>query len=216
MKTEDATTTLILDIETGPGEQPSIDDMKVPANYTNPETIQKHKEANLEKAWRSQSLSSVAGEVFCIGVKLWDGPTEVIVGADERETMEMFDIYLHGLSYPKVIAHHGKTFDFPFLFHRALKYRMKTTVNIFSGTGGSRLVDTNKIMAGTDYRAMLSLDNMSKVLLGKSAKGEITGAYVFDLIQQKRGDDIINYCAEDIDALYECCVVLDSMGLLST
>jgi len=210
-KTEEATSLIILDIETFSGIKPNIEDIIPDARLKDPVKIQADKEAKMDKQWRGQSLSSIKGEVYCIGVAVDEEPSEVIIGVDEQETMEMFDIWLGNYTYPKFVAHNGYDFDYLFLYHRGLKHRMKNIVNAFGDK--SRLIDTMLLLNGTSWKTMVSLDNMAKLLLGRSAKGDISGADVHDLVLAGEAEKIIRYCAEDVKVLRECYKVLNSMGI---
>jgi len=211
-KTEDLTNVIFLDIETWAGDKPPIELFEPKANLVDPLKILKDVEEKQDKAWRAQSLNPLVGEVFCVGLAVDEGEPFVIVGTDEQETLEMLDIELHNYSWPKVVAHNGFDFDFLFLFYRGLKYRMKRVVDLFSQKG-PHLIDTMKILDGTSWKTMTSQNNMSKLLLGRSGKGGITGKDVHDLILKGEGDRVLNYCKEDVRVLRDCYRVLESLGL---
>ena len=88
---------------------------------------------------------------------------------------------------------------------------MKNIVNAFSDK--TRLIDTMRLMDGPAFKKMVSLDKMAMLLLGHKAKQGITGKDVHDLILDSRGDDVIQYCARDVDILRKCYKVLASMGV---
>ena len=213
-KTEDLTNVIFLDVETWSGDKPPIELFEPKANLVDPLKIIKDVEEKQDKAWRAQSLDPFLGEIFCIGLKVDDEPSFIITGTDEQELAECFDIELQNYSYPKIIAHFGDQFDFHFLFIKGLQYRMRNIVNAFCGHGGGMLIDTSKIIRGTNYRAMVSLDKMTKTLTGSPAKKGIHGSDVHDLILAGKGQTVCDYCLDDVDALYKDCKVLASFGLL--
>jgi len=210
-KTEDLTNVIFLDIETWAGDKPSLEDIVPDARLKDPDKIRADKEAKRDKVWRAQALSPIKGQVFCIGMAVDDEPSFAIVGADEQEVLEMLDIELAAYSFPKIVGHNLYDFDALFLYYKGLKYRMKNVVNAFSDK--TNLIDTMVLLNGTSWKTMTSLDNMAKLLLGRSAKDDITGKDVHDLILAKQGDRVLEYCKNDVKILRDCYRVLNSMGI---
>ena len=122
------------------------------------------------------------------------------------------DAILELYSFPTIVAHHGMDFDFLFLFHRGLKYGLLNLISLFD-KGGTHLVDTMKVLDGTSWKTKTSLDNMSKLLLGESAKEDITGADVHDLVLAGEQEKIIRYCKADVEFLRRCHIILKGYGL---
>lgn len=214
--TGEASTLIYLDIETFAGPKPRLDSFTAKANLVDPVKIEKDLLEKQEKGWRAQALDSAVGEVYCVGFAVNDDPPQVIIGVDEQETMEMFDIELTNHSYPKFVAHNGLEFDFPFLLHRGLKHRMKNVVGAFCDK--TNLIDTTHMIAGTSYErkrlsGRVSLDKMAQLLLNRKAKTGITGAMVHDLVLAGKGEEVIRYCAQDVSVLRDCYRVLTSMGI---
>jgi DNA polymerase elongation subunit (family B) len=203
--------TLVIDIETFAGEKPDPSEIKAPSNYKSEESIKKYQEANADKEWRKQALSSINGRVWCIGYALNDEEPGCLTGNTEKDLMFQFDEMLSGLGYPTIVAHNGLDFDFLFLFHRALKYGCVNIINKF-GEKSSLLVDTMKIMDGPSWKKMTSLDNMCK-LLGVEGKGDVDGSMVHDMVLAGEYDKITEYCIHDVVVLKKCYLKLKEYGL---
>ena len=193
--------TIFLDIETIPSEEkPSLESIKAPANYKNEDTIKKYQEENQDKEWRKQSLNSLEGRILCVGVACNDGTPVVFTGTEENILAKLETYLIAQDSITKIVAHNGMTFDYPFLFHRALRYGKRYIINYFNGSKRDVLFDTMKMIAGTDYRRMISLDNACK-LIGVQGKGDIDGSMVCDYWLDGREKEIYEYCKEDVSAL---------------
>jgi len=217
IKTKDLIANIFLDIETSPCEEPRLDSFAPKANLVDPVKIARDLEEKKDKAWRASMLDAFSGEIFCIGLALNEDEAFAITGTDERELMQSFNEWLKDFSFPKIYAHFGSTFDFQWLWYKGLKHKCPTVVNMFSkGSGLSKLIDTAKIMDNLGYKEYVSLDKMHKLLFGVPAKNMgVDGSKVFDLIMQKKGDEVIKYCVEeDVPALRRCCKELDQYGLL--
>jgi len=216
MKTADVIADIFLDIETAPCPEPDIKSFTAKANLVDPVKIQADLEEKKDKAWRASMLNPHEGEIFVIGLGVNDDNTFGITGTDEKELMESFDEWLQGYNFPRIYAHFGKSFDFNWLFYKGLKYKLHTVVNMFAkGGGGAKLIDTAIVMDNHDYKTYTSLDKMHRLLTGEPAKSTIDGSMVFDLIRDKKGDDIINYCInEDVPALRRCVRRLSEYGLI--
>lgn len=201
-----------LDIETMPGEKPSLESIVPDARLKDEEKIKADKIKKHDSVWRKQSLDPLVGEVFCVGLATNNEEPFVIVGSTERETMEMFEDELQKYSFPRIISHNGFGFDYVWLFYKGLKYGLSNIVATFGVKDRDTLLDTMVMMKGTDYKAMISLDNMCR-LLGFPAKDGITGADVFDLLQAGKGHEVCEYCKNDVAVLRKAYNILSSYGL---
>ena len=211
MKTEEARSTLFIDIETGPGKKPELDSITADGRLKDPVKIAADLQDKQDTIWRKNSLSSIKGEVFCVGVAVDNEPASVIYAGSEETTLKLFDTFLNKFSFPTLVSHNGMDFDFLFLFHKGLKYGLLNLISLFDK--GPQLHDTMRMLDGPSFRTMTSLDNMCQLLLGESAKGDITGKDVFDLILNEEYDRICEYCKTDVEWLRKCYNKLASYGL---
>ena len=211
MKTGEATSTIYVDLETFAGEKPGLDSITADGRLKDPAKIAADIESKLDTTWRKQALSSIKGEIFCVGVAVDDEPGSVLYTGSEEATLKLFDTFLNKFSFPTLVAHRGMDFDFLFLFHKGLKYGLLNLISLFDK--GPQLKDTMKMLDGPSWKTMTSLDNMCQLLLGESAKGDITGKDVFDLILNEEYDRICEYCKTDVEWLRKCYNKLASYGL---
>ena len=189
--------TIFLDIETRPSaEKPSLEEITPPANYTKEETILKYKIENQDLVWRKTALSSLDGGIFCIGLAVDDEEPFTLYNENEELMLNELADFLKLYDYYNVVAHNGLKFDYLFIFHKALKYNIKYLIKIFNGSM-KNLEDTMKMLDGTGYNTMVSLDKACK-LLGIEGKGDISGKDVHDFILAGKFDEIRDYCKSDV------------------
>ena len=121
---------IVFDLETfGGTHQPTRDDVSVPKNYKNADTIKAYIDAELPGLYNKQALDSLKGEIVCIGVAKDNEPIEVLYrNLSEEDLMNQFNAWLveQGVDeFTQVywvgggIAH----FDLPWILHRAWKYK---------------------------------------------------------------------------------------------
>jgi hypothetical protein len=139
---------IVFDLETIPGkEKPKPEDIKVPKNYTNEDTIEKYKNdpKRLAEAWKAQSLSYIEGRIHTIGFKIGTDPTGVVFHHDDEENvilqfeeavLKAFrDHYGNDTMYGTTwVGHNLKTFDLPFLWLRVRKYAGPKLLHILGDT----------------------------------------------------------------------------------
>jgi len=212
METKDLTSTIYLDIETGYGLPPSQDGIVPDGRLKDPEKIKVDIEEKWKKAWHTQSLHSIKGELWCIGIAVNDDEAMCFRGEDERGTMILLDDFLADTRYDRIIAHNGIEFDFLWLFHKGIKYKLKNVVHTFGKN--NQLVDTMRIMDGPAWKKMVSLNNMAE-LLGIKGKAGIDGSMVPQMILDGKHKEIIEYCKEDVNILRKCYKALNELGLYS-
>jgi hypothetical protein len=129
---------IVVDIETIPGlDKPGPDDISVPANYKNPEVIEKYRTDpdRINELWIKQSLDFIRGRIHTIAWKINDEPTQSIWhdGTDEEGLLKRFEQALldtfkehygndtmYGVTW---VSHNIKRFDMPFIWLRARKYK---------------------------------------------------------------------------------------------
>jgi len=214
METKDATVTIYLDIETWSGEPPSKNSIVADGRLKDPVKIADDINKKWDEAWRKQSLDSMKGEVWCIGIAVDDGPTLCLKGKSEKETMQLLEEELIHCTYPRIVGHNILEFDALWLFHKGLKYGLGAVVYNFSGDRVRWLVDTMKIMKGPAWKVYVSLDNMAKTL-GFEGKGAIDGSMVHDMVLAGKDEQIMNYCKADVNLLRKCYKRLNELGLYS-
>lgn len=217
MKTSEARQTIFLDIETAPGPEPRLDQFEADKRLKDPEKVAANLEEKKDKAWRSSLLDPFEGEIFCICVAVDDDEVfhfaQTMEQPDSEQIMMIaFDTWLADFSFPRLVGHNIIEFDAHWLFVKGLKYQLKNIVANFMDD--SSLKDTMRAMSGPAWKKMTSLDKMSKVLLGHSAKNDVDGSMVFDLLMNGEQQKVINYCKQDVDILRKCYRRLEIFGLV--
>lgn len=217
MKTSEAIQTIFLDIETAPGPEPSLDQFEADKRLKDPAKIAANLEEKKEKEWRNSLLNPFEGEIFCICVAVDDDEVfhfaQTMERLDSEQTMMIaFDTWLANFSFPRLVGHNIIEFDAHWLFIKGLKYQQKNVVAAFMDDSG--LKDTMRAMDGPSWKKMTSLDKMSKTLLGHSAKNDVDGSMVFDLLMDGQQQKVIDYCKQDVDILRRCYRKLESFGLV--
>jgi DNA polymerase elongation subunit (family B) len=136
---------IVVDIETIPGlDKPGPDDISVPANYKNPEVIEKYRTDpdRINELWIKQSLDFIRGRIHTIAWKINDEPTQSIWhdGTDEEGLLKRFEQALldtfkehygndtmYGVTW---VGHNIKRFDMPFIWLRARKYKCEKLIKM--------------------------------------------------------------------------------------
>ena len=195
---------LFLDIETfASWDKPSIDDIHAPANYKDPAVIQKWKEENLDKAWRKQALDITKGKVICIGYAIDDNPVETISSDNEEELMQAFSKVVGINPYIQFCGHNIKRFDLPWLWIRAVRYKLKSAVSIIPHTrNDGNIIDTMEIFSATSFGSdsWLSMADLC-AYFGLEGKGDMDGSKVHDAYINKEHDKIATYCKGDVERI---------------
>jgi len=104
------------------------------------------------------------------------------------------------LKVPQWIGHYIAGFDLPVIWQRHIMLKVIPIVSIpyNAKPWGKEIYDTKFELNGIRSTGYGSLDEVSK-LMGHKPKGDITGATVWDAWQAGRGDDIAEYCDDDVE-----------------
>lgn len=216
---------LYVDIETfghAPEEAPLVlpteDDIKV-GNIKDPEKIRLKVEAELpklidaakayhlkayEEGWRKNALKSLHSDIIALSYAIDLEAVESITGTDE-EICRSFNDVLKDIGHPRsgirLVAHNGFGFDFPFLFHRGVRYKLLSLATTFNVTRHSLNVDdTQAMFAGSQWGAYYSLSSIGE-FLGLGGKEGMTGSEVHDYYIAGKLDEIVKYSARDVSLL---------------
>jgi len=199
---------LTIDIETWGGpNKPTIDDVSAPANYKDPEKIQAYKDEKLNSAWGDQGLSSIKGEICCIGYQL-NGGNPVSITGEEQEIIRAFanvlkDNAVSGITQVYWIGHNIAKFDLPWILHRSWKYWQPFLTSLIpTNPYSEHIVDTMVLFAGPgnrDPRNMCKLGDIAK-FFGFEGKSEgFDGSMVHDAFIRGEIKKIAKYCENDCE-----------------
>lgn len=108
-------------------------------------------------------------------------------------------------SYGHVIGHNIEGFDLPFLIKRSWQLDVCVHPTAFNGRYfHQNVVDTMKIWRLSDYREMISLNNLSKVLgVGKKMENYKATQFAKDYLSGDR-DTAEYYLKTDLDLSFKC------------
>jgi predicted PolB exonuclease-like 3'-5' exonuclease len=205
-----------LDLEVIPPQdrEPNPDDVTPPANYKNPETIRAYQESKAEEAYRKLALDPMSGQVIIISVALGDAKPSTFFSTKEKDVFEALETYLQTLQFninetkdlmkkaPDVwtlVGFNIASYDIPFLFLRAKKYKCKTIQLLLSDLHAysHRIADVMRMAFPTERNKYVSMDNLCK-FFGLEGKGDIDGSMVYDYFLQEKYEELIRYCEDDV------------------
>lgn len=214
---------VVLDLETIPGaEKPGPEDIKVPANYKNPEKIEEYRNDpdRINQEWIKQSLSFIKGRIHTIAWKVNSEPAQSIWhdGTDEEGLFKRFeeamvktfeDHYGSSTMYGTTwIGHNIKKFDMPYLWLRARKYKCDKLITMLGESPRDvKMEDTMLWLNFNSYKDYVSLDAGLK-LFGLPGKGGMDGSQVFSYWQAGRNKEIGEYGKDDAEKTYNLAVPL--------
>lgn len=197
---------IFIDIETIPSEtMPSLDDIKVPANYKDEAKINAWKEANQIESWKKQALNSMQGSIICIGWS-WNGESDTLVDPDDEESIInglMLDIQKISIEIRSPLVFVGwniSTFDLPWIWRKSIQYNLPELRKAIPKDNRLNYLDLMKVWA-SDYKDFVSLDSCAKFLSIPHETEQ--GSSVFDWWQAGEIDKISEHCKRDIETTVE-------------
>lgn len=215
-------TTIYLDIETCPAQDPAVKaefltNVKAPGQYKKPESIaewmKENAEAEADSAWRKTSFDGALGHICVIGLAFDDGHPVALHSLewlkDEALILESFFAQIDAriAQQPNVrpvfVGHNVIDFDLRFIFQRAVMLGVRPSRHIpFSAKPwDDGVFDTMVRWAGTKDR--VKLDKLAKAmglqLKGSEIGDEIDGSKVWDFVRDGRIADVAKYCCGDIE-----------------
>lgn len=188
------------DLEIEKGKQSKAELMDLWRDKFKPEHIQ----TTAEDEWRKTSFNGGLGRVLMIGVAVDDDEPVVFYDEDESKVLQSFSEFLNSevsANYntrPTFIGHNVIDFDLKFLYHRFVVNGIKPhwSMPIQPSRYSEVVQDTMYRWAG--FGGRVSLDDLANYL-GLEGKGEIDGSKVFDYYLGGRIDELIAYCAHDVE-----------------
>lgn len=215
-------TTIYIDVETVPDQSEGAPEralslLKVPGNYSKPETIAKWLQENGEKAWRDTALNGAYGELLCIGFAFDDYAPDTIyrdleLVNSEYAQLSIFLEVLRDLDEPFTVVGHNIMWDLKFLYHRA------AVLGLLDEYRAARLPINPSPYAGEVYctsqawtwehRQGIKLGELCDILGIDNPKCEVggqllDGSSVYDFHLAGHDDLIAEYCKRDVNAVRE-------------
>lgn len=219
MLKENISNYLFLDIETVP-QYPDFD--QVPEHFKilwDKKTKYQRKENESPKDFYGKAgIWAEFGKVVCISCGIIDRTNKLRIksffGDDEKLLLADFSAMLAKLSYPsipgkspKLCAHNGKEFDFPFLARRMLINAMPLP-QVLDSKGLKPwevpFVDTMELWKFGDYKHYCSLELLAAIFGIPSPKDDIDGSMVAKVYYEDKDlQRIAVYCEKDVVTLAE-------------
>ena len=201
---------LFIDIETIPDQRVGafdaiLADIKPPANYKKPETIDKwmaeQGKAAAREKWLRTALDGAQGEVISIAYAFDDDDIVCIdrdLGSDvvtERVILEtLLGKFVDEKKRGAIWTGHNVEWDIRFLWQRALILGV-AWAGLIPVNRRDRVFCTMREWAG--YRDTISLDKLCRAF-GIKGKGGTTGADVWPMVEQGRYDELRQYNIDDV------------------
>lgn len=205
---------LYIDIETIPGPLvPSVEELEflAPKTMKKAETIRQWAEENQITEYRKQALDSMQGEILAIGYAWNEEPPICLCrGQDmpgEVEVLRAFEqaieerMELMGQMCPVWIGHNIRSFDLPWLWRKALKYRLNNLAMRIPRERYSKEIEDTMEIWSADYKDRVSLDRIAAFLGIEGKVQGMTGATVYDAWQAGEIERIAGYCMGDVEAV---------------
>lgn len=199
------------DLETLPCTDPEmqkeiIASMKPPANYKNPEAIQKWIDENKDEAIAKTSFDGCFGRMFCVGYQVDEEETQVIGGNNEVANLKEFAYVLkqvpqHQRQMMRVVGHYIVGFDLRFLFQRYVINGVKPPELPWNAKPWDARVHDNMVVFAGD-KGSISQDKLAKAL-GLKGKSSMSGAEVYPAWLEGRYQEIMDYCKDDVAQAYQ-------------
>lgn len=193
----------------------NMEDIKVPAQYKKPESIEQYIQSEyqkmldsapkrLDEKWRKNALDPYNCQVICIGLKVNDEPSFCLMDDNEFSLMSKFQSFLSSYHRGRymTIGWNSLDFDVPILYLRAAKYGLKNLVMSLPRNNRDVLhVDLSRSMIPTVYNSKCSLSNACKFFGIQGKMDCMDGSKVHDLWINGEKDIISKYCASDVEPL---------------
>jgi hypothetical protein len=151
------------------------------------------------------------GRLLCLAWAIDDGPVESIIVGINTETEETLinsfqnfilniPVDIYNLEW---VGHNIKTFDLPWIWRKALKYRCFDLARIIPRQRYDKRIKDTMEMWAVDFKDYVSLDKIAKFLgLGGKEEG-IDGSKVYDMWLEGQLEKIEKYCREDVELVRE-------------
>ncbi|MBI4185765.1 ribonuclease H-like domain-containing protein [Candidatus Berkelbacteria bacterium] len=183
--------TLFFDIETlpaGPQHEPVLRDLF---------SIRPGRSRTFEEYLRGTSLSGNWGRILCLGLALDDQPVVVLTGSEETI---LTSFWKHAATASQFVGHNILEFDLPFIGKRSVVQGVKPSRTIPMHRYQSEPVfDTMRQWDHWASASSTSLHQLALILSLESSKQGIDGSMVYDFHQRGRDDEIVAYCARDVE-----------------
>lgn len=207
---------LYLDIETIPTQNDRIKSylrskLRPPGNIKKAESIEawwaEKSEEAFEEAYRKTSLNGLFGELICICFALDEGPvmsTSRLPQESEREVLEDFFEFLDELTMqgqkpaPVYVGNRVGAFDLRFIAQRAMVHQVEPPTELYHTAADwhPNIFDFSYQLNGR--QGLVSLSDIAAAFGLDDPKADVDGSMVWDMVQEGRVDEVVQYCENDV------------------
>lgn len=163
--------------------------------------------ADKEASWRDKlALSATTGRIMAIGWAFDNGEIQYMAEDKNSEDLMIISFFNLAKTAERLVGFNSHAFDLPFIFRRALKYRLEIPYHsIFSKHKrlSSLHVDLMEMWGLHDNNSRISLDTLSR-FLGIGGKNH-SGKHFFELFQNDR-EAALDYLKRDIELTREIAI----------
>ena len=193
---------IYIDLETIPsGIMPELSDVKVPANYSKPDTILKYQLDHLLDAYKSQALDSMVGRIFCVGYAIGEfgevSPVEVAIG-DEFSILTQLETVLFTdprFSGSKTWVGWNLPFDLTWIWRKAIKHGLDRFRKVIPKDNRQMTCDLMRIWA-SDFKDFIKMSDVATFL--NIPHSSVGGSDVYDLWKAGNTEAIVKHCRDDV------------------
>jgi 3'-5' exonuclease len=146
--------------------------------------------------------------------------TKCYSGDDEKQLLLEFKAMLEKLDgVPKLCAHNGKEFDFPYISRRMLINGIALPPSLdYAGKKPWEVphLDTLELWKFGDYKHYTSLDLLTAIFNIPSSKGTMDGSLVNGVYYREHNlKKIAEYCVGDVVAIAQLYLKMKGLGLMT-
>lgn len=195
---------IFIDVETIPWQVPDAIErckplVKVPANYSKADTIERYVNDNAEGMWLKTSLDGTYGEIICATFAFEDGEAVTLrrnLEGDEGKFLARLWDELGQLQVvnPVWVGHRVGDFDLKFLYHRSVIRGVQPSYRIGPDNKpwAPHIRDTSYMWTGTPSMG-ISLDKLATALGLASPKELADGSEVWEMVKAGDYDSLVEY-----------------------
>lgn len=212
---------IFLDIETIPTQDAAeLERIAADERARNAALVKPHSEAkvaeNIDELVRKTALDAASGEIVCIAAleygagsgsaaRTWS--RDYREAGSERTMLQEFFSWLSKHNTQKLAGHNVLAFDEPFLRQRGFVLGLQVPGRLLGSERPwqAQQRDTMLMWTGGAPGKSISLDKLCRAL-GLPGKGELDGSGVWDAVRAGRIDEVVTYCAADVERTRSCWV----------
>jgi uncharacterized protein YprB with RNaseH-like and TPR domain len=150
------------------------------------------------------------GKVLCIScLNVSTNELKTFFDLDEKLLLSDFWDYIRSLNNPRLFTFNGDSFDIPYIIHRSLVREVRVEKYLHIDLRKT----VNSFFSSYDKKVKGNLAYWATVL-GIQQK-TLDGSHMISLFLDKRYDEIVEHCAEDVAVAHQLYLRCKTCGLLN-